>query len=150
MTQSNPGAPDPWTDTDLGPQAVLGTTTYDSVLYTKAVASANIPIDVTTGEKVAEAPTAEQVQARARTVDTWDAPAVAAPTSTESMADVQAGPLRWMVFYNYQLVGGMDRHRAYSAAHSDPAFDVSFDADYETGDLTITVEEAADAGGEQA
>jgi len=41
--------------------------------------------------------------------------------------------------------GSLELHRAYHAAYDSDAFSVDFEADYESGDLTITVERTADS-----
>jgi hypothetical protein len=44
------------------------------------------------------------------------------------------------VFYNRRITGGMDWHTVFRKATESDAYEVDYEADYETGDLTITVE----------
>jgi hypothetical protein len=41
--------------------------------------------------------------------------------------------------------GSLELHRAYHAAYESDAFSVDFEADYESGNLTITVERTRDS-----
>jgi hypothetical protein len=41
--------------------------------------------------------------------------------------------------------GSLELHRAYHAAYDSDAFSVDFKTDYESGDLTITVERTDDS-----
>jgi len=56
----------------------------------------------------------------------------------------RANPYTAAAFFHFKATGSLERHRAYHAAYDSDAFTVDFEADYESGDLTITVERAAD------
>ena len=44
-------------------------------------------------------------------------------------------------FFHFKATGSLKRHRAYHAAYNSDTFSVEFEADYESGELTISVEE---------
>jgi hypothetical protein len=46
---------------------------------------------------------------------------------------------------HFEPTESLELHRAYHGAHNSGAFSVDFEPDYESGDLTITVERAADS-----
>jgi len=48
-------------------------------------------------------------------------------------------------FFHFKATGSLERHRAYHAAYEADAFVVDFETDYESGDLTITVERVEEA-----
>jgi hypothetical protein len=50
-------------------------------------------------------------------------------------------PYTAAAFFHFKATGSFERHRAYHAAYGSDAFTVDFESDYESGDLTITVEE---------
>ncbi|AFO57501.1 hypothetical protein [Natrinema sp. J7-2] len=67
---------------------------------------------------------------------------IALLASIESQVETQSKPYTAAAFFHFKATGSLERHRAYHAAHNSDAFAVDFEADYESGDLTITVERA--------
>ena len=61
--------------------------------------------------------------------------------SVESQIETASKPYTAAVFFHFKATGTLARHHAYHAAYESDAFAVEFEADYETGDLTITVDE---------
>lgn len=120
---------------------ILGTETFEGVLFT---ADTETPVDIRTGETPSYAKASvDEAQAFAeRTSDDGDAPRVAKPTSVESQIETQSKPYVSSVFCHFSMTGSLDVHKAYLAAWRSDDYDVEHDADYETGDLTITVQEA--------
>jgi len=53
----------------------------------------------------------------------------------------QSKPYTAAAFFHFKATGSLKRHRAYHAAYNSDTFSVEFEADYESGDLTISVEE---------
>ena len=51
-------------------------------------------------------------------------------------------PYTASAFYNRSITGGMEWHTVFRKATESDAYIVEYDADYESGDLTITVERA--------
>jgi hypothetical protein len=124
-------------DHTADPEIVLGTTTYEDVLFT---ADTETPINVLTGEPPARSQVSvEEAKAFAEDL-AGDTPYIALPSSVETQIETNGPPYTAGVFYHFTAVGTLERHRAYHAAVDSEAFDVSFEADYERGDLTITVE----------
>jgi len=54
-------------------------------------------------------------------------------------------PYTAAAFFHFKATGSLELHRAYHAAYDSDAFSVDFETDYESGDLTITVERAANS-----
>ncbi|WP_254544646.1 hypothetical protein [Halomarina pelagica] len=132
---------DPFHDCELGPDAVLGTQTFEDVLFTD---DTETPVNVLTGETPAHPQaTVEEAKAFAASIDT-DTPQIALPASVETQIETQSNPYTAAAFFHFKATGSLERHRAYHAAYESEVFDVQFEADYETGDLTITVDEGAE------
>ena len=127
---------DPFEDCELGPDAILGTRTFDDVLFTEETET---PVNVLTGE------TPEHSQASVGEAQTFvagidsDTPQIALQTSVESQIDTASKPYTAAAFFHFKATGSLKRHRAYHAAFESEVLSVDFKADYETGDLTITV-----------
>jgi len=133
---------DPFEDCELGPEAVLGTRTYENVLFTDETET---PVNVLTGETPEHSQaTVDEAQAFALSIDT-DTPQVALPASVETQIETASKPYTAAAFFHFKATGSLKRHRAYHAADESDAFTVAFEADYETGDLTITVEEVSES-----
>lgn len=128
-----------WEDTDLSPEEILGRHQFEDVLFTPEKAADAIPVSVVDNESVAEVPTPAEARELAEGTTVTDRPYVAVVTPTETMIEVRAGVVTRVVFCHRRFVGGMDRQRAFLAAYDNPAFEVSVETDYETGDLAITV-----------
>ena len=128
---------DPFDDCELGPDAVLGTRTFEDALFTE---DTDIPVNVLTGETPAHSrATVEEAREFAASIDT-DTPQIALPVSVESQVETGGKPYSAAAFFHFKATGSLPLHRAYHAAYNADQFSVSFDADYESGDLTITVE----------
>jgi len=133
---------DPFHDCELGPDAVLGTRTFEDVLFTDETER---PVNVLTGETPAHSQaTVEEATDFAESIDT-DTPQIALPASVETQIETQSKPYTAAAFFHFKATGSLELHRAYHAAYNSDAFSVDFEADYESGDLTITVERAADS-----
>ncbi|MFD1600539.1 hypothetical protein [Halobellus rarus] len=130
---------DPFEDCELGPDAILGTRTFDDVLFTEETET---PMNVLTGETPAHSQAiVEEAKEFAASIDT-ETPQIALPASVESQVETQSKPYTAAAFFHFKATGSLERHRAYHAAYEADAFAVDFEADYASGDLTITVERA--------
>jgi len=56
--------------------------------------------------------------------------------------ETQRKPYTAAAFFHFKATGSLERHHAYHAAYDSDAYIVDFEADYESGDLTITVDRA--------
>lgn len=70
-----------------------------------------------------------------------DTPHIALPAPVEAQVETRSKPYTAAACFYFKATGSFERHRAYHAAYNSEMFSVEFEADYETGDLTITVEE---------
>ena len=128
---------DPFHDCELGPDAVLGTHTFEDVLFTD---DTETPVNVLTGQTPAHSQaTVEEAKAFAAGIDT-ETPQIALPASVETQIETQSKPYTAAAFFHFKATGSLKLHRAYHAASESDAFTVDFEADYASGDLTITVE----------
>jgi hypothetical protein len=133
---------DPFHDCELGPDAVLGTRTFEDALFTD---DTETPVNVLTGETPAHSQaTVEEAKAFAASIDT-DTPQIALPASVETQVETQSKPYTSAAFFHFKATGSLELHRAYHAAYDSDAFSVDFEADYESGNLTITVERTRDS-----
>jgi hypothetical protein len=133
---------EPFEDCELGPEAILGTRTYKDVLFTE---DTETPVNVLTGETPDRSQaTVDDARAFASSIDT-DTPQIALPASIETQIETASKPYTAAAFFHFKATGSLKRHRAYHAAYESAAFDVQFEVDYETGDLTITVEEVSES-----
>jgi len=130
---------DPFHDCELDPDAILGTHTFEDVLFTDETET---PVNMLTGETPAHSQaTVEEAKEFAASIDT-ETPQIALPASVESQVETQSKPYTAAAFFHFKATGSLERHRAYHAAYEADAFLVDFKADYASGDLTITVERA--------
>ena len=126
-------------DCELDPEAILGTHTFEDILFTDETET---PVNVLTGETPAHSQaTVEEATEFAASIDT-ETPQIALPASVESQVETQSKPYTVAAFFHFKATGSHERHRAYHAAYEADAFLVDFEADYASGDLTITVERA--------
>ncbi|ELZ38244.1 hypothetical protein C471_09800 [Halorubrum saccharovorum DSM 1137] len=133
---------DPFHDCELDPEAILGTHTFEGVLFTDETET---PVNVLTGETPAHSQaTVEEAKAFAASIDT-DTPQIALPASVETQIETQSKPYTAAAFFHFKATRSLERHRAYHAAYDSDAYTVDFEADYESGDLTITAERVADS-----
>ena len=133
---------DPFHDCEFGPDAVLGTRTFHDVLFTD---DTETPVNVLTGETPAHSrATVEEAKAFAASIDT-ETPQIALPASVETQVETQSKPYTSAAFFHFKPTGSLELHRAYHAAYDSGAFSVDFEADYESGNLTITVERTRDS-----
>ena len=149
---------DLFTDAPLDPEEILGTRTFESVLFSEEHAERTVPVDVRTGERTREI---EGSVERAKAFVADDPRRVAVPQRTEAMIESQSAPYVSTVFYDSKIVrgaivgegeydrpefanSGHDLEWTYRAATQSDRYNVELtEADYETGDVTITVEEVA-------
>ncbi|MFC6988668.1 hypothetical protein ACFQJD_07955 [Haloplanus sp. GCM10025708] len=133
---------DPFHDCELGPDAVLGTHTFEDVLFTDEMET---PVNVLTGETPAHSrATVEEAKEFAASIDT-ETPQIALPASVESQVETQSKPYTAAAFFHFKATGSLEHHRAYHTTYEADVFVVDFEADYESGDLTITVERVEEA-----
>ena len=131
----------PFHDCELGPEAILGTHTFEDVLFTDETET---PVNVLTGETPAHSQaTVEEAKEFAASIDT-ETPQIALPASVESQVETQSKPYTAAAFFHFKATGSLERHRAYHAAYESDIFKVALKADYATGNLTITVEEVSE------
>jgi len=157
--QSYPSLPDE-KDAQLPVEEIIGTRTFENVLYRPARAEDQVPVNVLTGEKTANLPPAEIAWRFAE--ETGDN-RVAVPRNTESIAETGGSAYISTFFADSKVVRGKRTGRGeygmweyengddayalewtYRAAWMSDDYEVSFDPDYQTGDVTITVEVAGD------
>jgi hypothetical protein len=149
---------DPFADAPFDPEAILGTRTFESVLFSEDHAERTVPVDVRTGERTR---TIEGSVGRAKAFVADEPQRVAIPQRTEAMIESQSAPYVSTVFYDSKVVRGKitdkgeygrptfendghDLEWTYRAATQSDRYNVELtEADYETGDVTITVEEVA-------
>ena len=116
---------------------VVGTMTYEDVLYTVEKAEETIQ---RTEKAPREPPSIPTVRAFAEEVQMTDVPCVAELRPAEEIDTVGHSLYSARKFYHEQFVGpGVSL--AYRRAWDADEYEVTYDADYESGDLTITVEE---------
>ena len=133
---------DSFDDCELAPDAILGTHTFEDVLFTDETET---PVHVLTGETPAHSQaTVEEATEFAASIDT-DTLQIALPASVEMQIETQSKPYTAAAFFHFKATGSLERHRAYHAAYDSDAYTVDFEADYASGDLTITVKEADEA-----
>jgi len=135
-------ADNPFDECELAPDAILGTHTFENVLFTDETET---PVNVLTGETPAHSQaTVKEAKEFAASIDT-DTPQIALPASVETQIETQSRSYTAAAFFHFKATGSLERHRAYHAAYDSDAYTVDFEADYESGDLTITVERVADS-----
>ena len=124
---------------ELAPDAILGTHTFEDVLFTDETET---PVNALTGETPAHSrATVEEAKEFAASIDTGT-PQIALPASVEAQIETQSKPYTAAAFFHFKATGSLERHRAYHAAYDSDAYTVDFEADYESGDLTIIVDRA--------
>jgi hypothetical protein len=130
---------DPFHDCELDPEAILVTHTFEDVLFTDETET---PVNVLTGETPAHSQaTVEEATEFAASIDT-ETPQIALPAYVESQVETQSKPYTAAAFFHFKATGSLELHRACYAAYDSDAFSFDFDADHESGGLTITVDRA--------
>ena len=129
-------------DAPLDVEEILGTTTYEGVLYTEQAARNVVPVDPQTGDLTKDVPSAEMAEAYAKDHSRSDRPYVATLSSRRDMRELDCAPIGKCVFCHFSIVGGLDRHETFMAAWDSPDFVVDVTPDYQTGNLTIDVSPA--------
>src|SRR6056297_3605661 len=130
-------ADDPFDDCELAPDAILRTHTFEDVLFTDETET---PVNVLTGETPAHSQaTVEEATEFAASIDT-DTPQIALPASVETQIETQSKPYTAAAFFHFKATDSLKVHQAYHAAFESDAFAIDFETDYESGNLTITVE----------
>ncbi|MDR5657799.1 hypothetical protein RH831_11515 [Halodesulfurarchaeum sp. HSR-GB] len=129
-------------DCELGPDAILGTQIYEGVLFTDETET---PVNVLTGETPEHSQASvDEARSFAAGIDS-DTPQIALQASVGAQIETASKSYTAAAFFHFKATGSLQRHRAYHAAYGSEAFAVDFEADYETGDLTITVEEVTES-----
>ena len=136
----------------------MGTRTFEKVLYSEAHAERTVPVDVLADERAREI---EGSVERAKAFVADDPRRVAVPQGTEAMIESQSAPYVSTVFYDAKVVrgrivgegqygrpefanNGHELEWTYRAATQSERHEVVLaKADYESGDVTIRVEEVA-------
>lgn len=145
-------------DAPLDARAILGTRTFENVLYSRENATDHVPVDVRTGKPTVGVSTEEIAKDFAEESTREDGhQRVAVPQSTEAMVETRNAPYVSTVFYGGKVVRGKlvgrddlgqpeyanDGHAlewTYRAAVQSDAYEVQLvAADYQTGDVTIRV-----------
>jgi len=138
---------DPFEDCELDPDAILGTQTFEGVLFTEETET---PVNVLTGKTPTHSKASvDEAKAFAAGIDS-DTPQIALQASVEAQIETASKPYTAAAFFHFKATGSLKRHRAYHAAYESEAFAVDFEADYESGDLTITVEEVTESERDEA
>ena len=102
-------------------------------------------MNVLTGETTAHSRvTVKEATAFVASIDT-DTPQIALHASIEMQVETQSKPYTSAAFFHFKATCSLERHRAYHTAYEADAFAVDFEADYESGNLTITVERTDDS-----
>jgi len=132
-------------DCELGPEDILGERSFSGRLYSPKTAEDVMNVNVLTGEQTHDIPSAEAVAAwvaekneEARLNDTDRVALVAG--SGEQLYESRS-LLSLAAFYHMDVTS-YKLHFAYNAAVRSDDYTVEYDADYENGTITITVEEA--------
>lgn len=129
-------ADDPFHDCELDSDAILGTRTFEDVLFTD---DTETPVNVLTGETPAHSrATVDEAKGFASSIDT-DTPQIALPASVETQIETQSKPYTAAAFFHFKATGSLELHRAYHAAYESDVFAVDHETDYESGNLTISV-----------
>ena len=93
---------DPFHDCELGPDAVLGTHTFEDVLFTDETET---PVNVLTSETPAHSQaTVEEAKGFATSIDT-DTPQIALPASVETQIETQSKPYTAAAFFHFKATG---------------------------------------------
>ena len=97
-------------------------------------------MNVLTGETLVHSQaTVDEAREFAASIDT-ETPQIVLPPSVETQIESASKSYTAAAFFYFKATSSLKRHRAYHAAYESDAFTVDFAADYESGDLTITVE----------
>jgi hypothetical protein len=90
---------DPLQDCELDPEAILGTHTFEDVLFTD---DTETPVNVLTGETPAHSQaTVEAAKGFAASIDT-ETPQIALPASVETQIETQSKPYRSAAFFHFE------------------------------------------------
>lgn len=125
-------------DAPLHPSEILGTETFEDVLYTGETGVVN----VLTGETPEDLDRSVE-EAKEFAADVGENKVAKASHPEQAVESRSAYSA--CAFFHFSITGGMDYHKTYRLAWESDDYDVDYEADYETGDLTITV---AVAGGD--
>jgi len=124
---------------ELAPEAILGRHTFEDIRFTDET---EILVNVLTGETPAHSrATVKEAKEFAASIDT-NTPQITLPASTKTQIETQSKPYTAAAFLHFKPTGLPNRHRAYHAAYDSDTYAVDFEADYESGNLTITVNRA--------
>lgn len=86
----------------------------------------------------------EDARAFATGIDN-DVPHNALPASVETQIETASKPYTAAAFIHFKATESLDRHRAYHAAYESEAFTDGFETDYDSDDLSITVDEGTES-----
>ena len=132
----------PFHDCELGSEAILGTHAFEDVLFTD---DTETPVNVLTGETPPHSrATVKEAKEFAASINT-ETPQIALLASVESQVETQSKPYTAAAFFHFKATGSLELHRAYHAAYDSDAFTVDFKANYESGNLTITVDRSSES-----
>lgn len=134
----------------------LGEHTFKGRLYSPEKAKEVMNVNILTGEETHDIPPAPAVETLIEGKNAEDAARAAEKsyrTYTEKVALVagsneqlaEGGSLvSRAAWFHFDVTGGMDNHEALQAADAHEDFDVEWEADYEKGELHVTVEYVGD------
>lgn len=135
-----------FTDCELSPDAILGEQTFSGRLYSPEKAAEVMNVDVRTGEPTHDIPPADAVAAWVEQKNLEDsfgpADRVALVAGSGEQLYESRSLLSLAAFYHMDVTSH-DLHFAYNAAVRSDNYAVEYEADYEAGTITITVEEVA-------
>lgn len=150
-TSADKDSTDPFEDCTLSAEDILGEREFSGRLYSPEKAQAVMNADVRTGEQTHQIPTADAVEewiaekneeSRKKADEkSWHSHTdhvALVPASGEQLAE--SGSLLSHAAFFHMAVTSTNLHFAYSAASRSDEFDVTYEADYETGTVTISVE----------
>lgn len=115
---------------------LLGTHTYENVLYTGSTDVVNV-LSGETPQSLDRS--VAQATAFVEDTETDGRPPRVAKKQPPERAVESRSPYVSSAFFHYSITGGMDWHTVFRRAWESDAYDVTPDPDYETGTLTITV-----------
>lgn len=143
----------PLPDAPLNPDEIVGELTFSGRLYSEEKAENVCPVDVRTDEPTSTIPTADQVEAWIAKKDeesrqkaaknSWhdhtDHVALVAGSTEQAGESTLISHAAW---FHFDVTGDLETHNTLRLADESDAYSVEWDADYETGTLTVTVDVA--------
>lgn len=123
-------------DLDITEDDILGKHVFENVLYTE---DTKTPVDALKGEEPEYSKATVEDAKKHAERNSDDVPHVARKQSIEGQVETASKPYLASVFYHFSMTGGLQMHKGFKQAYKSDEYNVEFEADYETGDLTIEV-----------